>query len=48
LAQYLKNGGGHRWKTKGGLLVREGGDRDWELVVILTAVALLITRRREQ
>jgi hypothetical protein len=48
LAQYLKGGGSHGWKSKGGLLIREGGGRSWELVVILTVLALVVSRRREQ
>lgn len=47
LAQYLKSGGGG-WKSRGRLMVREGGGRDWELMVVLTVVALVVSRRREQ
>ncbi len=48
LARYLKGGGSGGWKGKGGLLIREGGGREWELMVILTVLALLVSRRREQ
>ena len=48
LAQYEKNGGAHGWKSKGRLLIREGGGEQWELMVVLTLAALLISKRREQ
>lgn len=48
LAKFLKGGGSGGWKSKGALLIREGGGHDWELMVILTSMALIVTRRREQ
>jgi len=48
LAQYERNGGAHGWKSKGRLLIREGGGEQWELMVILTLAALIVSKRREQ
>jgi len=48
LAQYEKNGGAHTWKSKGRLILREGGGEQWELMVILTVMALIVSKRREQ
>jgi len=45
LAQYLK---GHGWKGKTILRVREGGGEKWEIMVVLTLLALLVTKNREQ
>jgi len=45
MAQYLK---GHGWKGKTILRVREGGGEKWELMVVLTLLALLVTKNREQ
>ena len=45
LAQYVK---GHGWKGKTRLLVREGGGEKWELMVVLTVMALVVSKRREQ
>jgi hypothetical protein len=45
MAQYLK---GHGWKGKTVLRVREGGGEKWELMVVLTLLALLVTKNREQ
>jgi len=47
-AQYEKSGGAHGWKSKGRLLIREGGGEQWELMVILTLSALVVSKRREQ
>jgi hypothetical protein len=48
LAQYEKSGGAHGWKSKGRLLARGGGGEQWELMVILTLAALIVSKRREQ
>jgi hypothetical protein len=45
MAQYLK---GHGWKGKTILRVRGGGGEKWELMVVLTLLALLVTKNREQ
>jgi hypothetical protein len=45
MAQYLK---GHGWKGKTILRVREGGGEKWELMVVLTLLALLVSKNREQ
>jgi len=46
LAQYVKESGG--WKSKGVLVVREGGGESWEKMVVLTLMALVVSKRREQ
>lgn len=48
LAKYLKSGGAGGWKGKGSLLIRAGGSTHWELMVVLSAMALVVSRRREQ
>jgi hypothetical protein len=48
LAVYEAKGGEHGWKSKGRLLIKEGGGEQWELMVILTAMALIVSKRREQ
>ncbi|KAE9380817.1 hypothetical protein N431DRAFT_433056 [Stipitochalara longipes BDJ] len=48
LAVYEAKGGEHGWKSKGRLLVKEGGGEKWELMVILTVLALIVSKRREQ
>lgn len=45
LAQYVK-AGTHSWKTRGNLLIREGYGETWELMVTLTAMALVIVKSR--
>jgi hypothetical protein len=45
LAQYVKTGT-HSWKSRGNLLVREGYGETWELMVILTAMALVVVKSR--
>jgi hypothetical protein len=48
LAIYEAKGGEHGWKSKGRLLIKEGGGEQWELMVVLTAIALIVSKRREQ
>jgi hypothetical protein len=48
LAQYERNGGEHGWKSKGHLLLKQGGGEQWELMVILTVLALIVSKNREQ
>jgi len=48
LAIYEAKGGEHGWKSKGRLLVKEGGGEKWELMVVLTVMALIVSKRREQ
>lgn len=48
LAVYEAKGGEHGWKSKGRLLVKEGGGEKWELMVVLTVMALIVSKRREQ
>ena len=45
LAQYVK-AGTHSWKSRGNLLIREGYGEEWELMVILTALALVVVKSR--
>lgn len=45
LAQYVK-AGTHSWKSRGNLLVREGYGEAWELMVTLTAMALVVVKSR--
>ena len=47
-AQYERNGGEHGWKSKGHLLLKQGGGEQWELMVILTVMALIVSKNREQ
>jgi len=48
LAVYEAKGGDRGWKGKGRLLVKEGGGEKWELMVLLTVMALIVSKRREQ
>ena len=45
LAQYVK-AGTHSWKTRGNMLIRQGYGEAWELMVILTAIALVVVKAR--
>ena len=45
LAQYVK-AGTHSWKSRGNLLIREGYGEAWELMVTLTAMALVVVKSR--
>jgi hypothetical protein len=45
LAQYVK-AGTHSWKTRGNLLIRDGYGEAWELMVTLTALALVVVKSR--
>ena len=45
LAQYVK-AGTHPWKTRGNLLIKEGYGEVWELMVVLTAMALVVVKNR--
>jgi hypothetical protein len=46
LAQYVR-AGTHSWKTRGNLLIREGYGEAWELMVTLTAIALVVVKSRQ-
>lgn len=49
VAQYLKKDSEYRgWKSRGKLQVREEGGEEWERMVVLSLMALLVTKRREQ
>jgi hypothetical protein len=49
VAQYLKRDPEYRgWKGRGCLQLRSEGGVEWERMVILSLMALLVTRRREQ
>jgi hypothetical protein len=45
LAQYVK-AGTHSWKSRGNLLIREEYGETWELMVTLTAMALVVVKSR--
>lgn len=49
VAQYLKRDPESRgWKARGCLQLRSEGGVGWERMVLLSLMALLVTRRREQ
>jgi len=49
VAQYLKKDPSYRgWKGRGCLQVRSEGGEEWDRMVILSLMALLVTKRREQ
>lgn len=49
VAQYLKKDPEYRgWKSRSKLQAREGGGEEWERMVMLSLMALLVTKRREQ
>ena len=49
VAQYLKRDPEYRgWKARGCLQLRSQGGEEWERIVMLSLMALLVTRRREQ
>lgn len=49
VAQFLKKDPEYRgWKSRSKLQIREGGGDEWERMVMLSLMALLVTKRREQ
>jgi len=49
VAQYLKKDPEYRgWKGRGCLQVRSEGGKEWDRMVMLSLMALLVTKRREQ